>query len=67
MTAEKPMHATLEKLLAAGPVTLDGAWGTQLQRRGMPPNACPDGWNLTHSEVVEQVARAMLKRAARSF
>ena len=61
MMAGEPMHATLKKLLAAGPATLDGAWGTQLQQRGMPPEACPDGWNLTHPEVVEQVARGYVE------
>ena len=35
--------------------------GTQLQQRGMPPEACPDGWNLTHPEVVEQVARGYVE------
>jgi methionine synthase I (cobalamin-dependent) len=55
------MHATLEKLLAAGPVATDGAWGTQLQQRGLPLGACPDAWNLTHPELVEQVARAYVE------
>jgi 5-methyltetrahydrofolate--homocysteine methyltransferase len=48
----------LEKLLAAGPVVTDGAWGTQLQARGLAPGECPDAWNLTHPDLVEQVARA---------
>lgn len=52
------MPVLLEKLLAAGPVVTDGAWGTQLQARGLAPGECPDAWNLTHAELVEQVARA---------
>jgi methionine synthase I (cobalamin-dependent) len=55
------MHSTLEKLLAAGTVATDGAWGTQLQQRGLPLGACPDAWNLTQPERVEQVARAYVE------
>ena len=52
------MHPLLDQLLAAGPVVTDGAWGTQLQNRGLPTGACPDLWNLEHPERVEEVARA---------
>jgi len=52
------MHPLLDQLLAAGPVVTDGAWGTQLQNRGLPIGACPDLWNLEHPERVEEVARA---------
>ncbi len=55
------MHPTLEKLLAAGPVTTDGAWATQLQQRGLAVGACPDAWNLAQPDVVEQVARAYVE------
>lgn len=51
------MHPTLEKLLSRGPVVTDGAWGTQLQQRGLPIGACPDEWNLTNPDKVESVAR----------
>lgn len=52
------MHAKLEELLAPGPVVTDGAWGTQLQARGLPVGACPDLWNIEHPEQVEEVPRA---------
>jgi methionine synthase I (cobalamin-dependent) len=52
------MHALLESLLAEGPVVTDGAWGTQLQARGLPQGGCPDQWNLTHPEAVAEVPRA---------
>jgi 5-methyltetrahydrofolate--homocysteine methyltransferase len=55
------MHWTLEQLLAAGPVVTDGAWGTQLQDRGLPLGACPDSWNLSHPQAVEEVARAYVE------
>lgn len=39
------------------PVILDGAWGTEMQSRGLPDGACPDEWNLSYPEKVEEVAR----------
>ena len=55
------MHPTIAKLLSTGPVVTDGAWGTQLQLRGLPVGACPDAWNLTQPERVEEVARAYVE------
>ncbi len=52
------MHETIEQLTSAGPVVTDGAWGTQMQQRGLAVGACPDAWNLEQPEKVEQVARA---------
>lgn len=48
----------IDELIAAGPVITDGAWGTQLQSRGLTGGACPDQWNLSHADDVEQVPRA---------
>ncbi len=59
------MHPTIAKLISAGPVVTDGAWGTQLQERGLPLGACPDAWNLTQPEKVEQVARAYVEAGSR--
>jgi len=39
-------------------VITDGAWGTELQKRGLAPGACPDEWNLSFPERVAEVARA---------
>lgn len=52
--------AFLAKLLQSGPVITDGAWGTQLQSLGLASGACPDEWNLSHAELVEQVPRAYI-------
>jgi len=52
------MHPLIEKLIAQAPVVTDGAWGTQLQARGLAPGECPDAWNLSHPDRVEAVARA---------
>ena len=52
------MHSLIEQLVAHAPVLTDGAWGTEFQARGLEAGECPDHWNLTHPERVEEVARA---------
>ena len=39
-------------------VILDGAWGTELQARGLAAGECPDEWNLSHADQVAAVAAA---------
>jgi methionine synthase I (cobalamin-dependent) len=48
----------LDEWLAGGLLITDGAWGTELQVRGLLPGTIPDTWNLIHPEKVEEVARA---------
>lgn len=52
------MNAVLHELVARGPVVTDGAWGTELQARGLDSGEFPDLWNLTHPDRVREVARA---------
>lgn len=52
------MGGIMERFNDVGPILLDGAWGTQLQARGLPIGACPDAWNLLHPDLVREVARA---------
>lgn len=52
------MHPLLLRLLSRGPVVTDGAWGTQLQARGLAGGDFPDVWNLSHPDQVGAVARA---------
>ena len=52
-------------LIAAGPVLTDGAWGTELQTRGLSAGETGDLWNLTHPERVEAVARAYVEAGSR--
>ncbi len=59
------MHETLERLLAEGPVVTDGAWGTQLQARGLPVGDCPERWNLEQPDKVQEVARAYVDAGSR--
>ena len=55
----------LRDLCAKGPVLADGAWGTELQKRGLPLGASPDRWNLEHPELVTEVAQAYLAAGSR--
>ncbi len=55
----------LARWIARGPVLADGAWGTELQGRGLRPGDCPDGWNLFHPELVAEVARAYVEAGSR--
>ena len=52
------IHPLIQKITAAGPALTDGAWGTQLQARGLAPGDTPDLWNLTRPEKVSEVAKA---------
>ena len=38
------------------PTVIDGAWGTQLQARGLPVGACPELWNTENPDAVRAVA-----------
>jgi methionine synthase I (cobalamin-dependent) len=55
------MATLIAELLKSGPVVTDGAWGTQLQSLGLPSGSCPDEWNVSHPEVVEQVPRSYVE------
>ena len=61
------LHPLIQKLIERGPVITDGAWGTQLQARGLEPGEAPDLWNLTHpKEVAAGGARLCRGRLGRS-
>jgi methionine synthase I (cobalamin-dependent) len=55
------MHPLIKTMLASGPVITDGAWGTQLQARGLGVGEFPDAWNLSHPGKVHEVAQAYVE------
>ena len=61
----RSVHPTIHELLGCRPVLLDGAWGTELQALGLEPDECPDTWNVSHPERVEQVARRYVEAGSR--
>ena len=59
------MNAFISELLRRGPVVTDGAWGTQLQARGLSVGEFPDSWNLTNAGKVAEVAQAYVNAGSR--
>jgi len=51
-------HPLIDKLVRQAPIITDGAWGTQLQARGLQPGDTPDLWNLSNPDAVAAVAAA---------
>ena len=49
------------KLLAGGPLILDGATGSNLQKAGMPRGCCTEEWILANPEPLVQLQRAYAK------
>ncbi len=46
-----------QNLLVSGPLLLDGATGSNLQKAGMPKGCCTEEWVLTHPEVLVNLQR----------
>ncbi len=42
----------------------DGAWGTFLHQRGLPPGECPELWNITHRDDVFAIAKSYIDAGA---
>ncbi|MBE6969942.1 MAG: homocysteine S-methyltransferase family protein [Ruminococcaceae bacterium] len=49
------------------PLILDGATGTQLQKRGMPSGVCSEGWILAHPEAILDVQRRYVAAGCRAL
>ena len=45
-------------LLSKGPLLLDGATGSNLQKMGMPKGCCTEEWVINHSEALVKLQRA---------
>lgn len=46
------------------PFLMDGATGTELQKRGMPLGACTEQWALAHPEVLLELQRGYVEAGA---
>jgi 5-methyltetrahydrofolate--homocysteine methyltransferase len=58
------MGSILSALKNKAILVSDGAWGTLLQQRGLPPGECPELWNITHRADVLGVARGYIDAGA---
>ncbi|PKN44571.1 MAG: 5-methyltetrahydrofolate--homocysteine methyltransferase [Deltaproteobacteria bacterium HGW-Deltaproteobacteria-17] len=54
MTKKQRINSLLKNKI----LILDGAMGTELQQRGMPPGVCPEAWIIEHPEIVQEIHRA---------
>lgn len=61
MLTKDQFHA----LLASGPVLLDGATGSNLQKAGMPRGCCTEQWILEHPEALVRLQRAYANAGSR--
>ena len=52
------VNETWRKLLTKDVVLLDGGWGTEFQKNGLPPGMHPDLCNLENPELTKQVAKS---------
>jgi len=59
------MHETIKDLLNERPVITDGAWGTELQKKGLKPGDSPEALNLENPEIVESVAASYVEAGSR--
>ncbi|WP_346697670.1 homocysteine S-methyltransferase family protein [Catenibacillus scindens] len=51
------MRKNLRDLLKEKIIIVDGATGTNLQKRGMPGNVCPEQWILDHPEIYTELVK----------
>ncbi|UCD38678.1 MAG: homocysteine S-methyltransferase family protein [Fidelibacterota bacterium] len=58
------MLTVLERLRKGEILVADGAMGTMLFQEGLQPGECPESYNLTRPEIVEELARRYLEVGA---
>lgn len=46
-----------QALVKDGPLFLDGATGSNLQKKGMPAGVCPEQWILAHRDILIELQR----------
>ncbi|MBN1420225.1 MAG: homocysteine S-methyltransferase family protein [Planctomycetes bacterium] len=46
-------------------IVADGAWGTEVQRRGLEPGRSPEAWNIDRPAEVEAIARSYIEAGSR--
>ena len=46
-------------------ILFDGGMGTMLQKFGLEAGSCPDYYNISHPDVVQQIHRAYMEAGSR--
>ena len=58
-------RSTITSTVKSGKILVsDGAWGTFLQQKGLQAGECPELWNLSHPEAVQDIARSYVEAGA---
>ncbi len=56
---------TITSVIQPGKILVsDGAWGTFLQQKGLQAGECPELWNITHPDSVQDIARSYINVGA---
>ncbi|MBI2875721.1 MAG: homocysteine S-methyltransferase family protein [Candidatus Tectomicrobia bacterium] len=58
------MGISILELMQQRTVLFDGAMGSVLIEKGLKAGECPEGWNLTHPEVIAGIHRAYFEAGA---
>ena len=61
MVVKNSVREEIEKLLKKKPLLLDGAMGTMLYRNGLKSGDCPEEWNISNSQVIENIHKEYIK------
>ncbi|HEY9166183.1 MAG TPA: homocysteine S-methyltransferase family protein [Candidatus Kryptonia bacterium] len=59
-----PKNKIKARILAGEILISDGAWGTELHKKGLKLNECPELWNLEHRSEVLDIARSYVSAGA---
>jgi 5-methyltetrahydrofolate--homocysteine methyltransferase len=54
----------IKSLLTKQLIILDGAFGTELQKKGLPTGACPEKWCLDHPQIIQELYASYQKAGA---
>lgn len=57
--------AEFQKLLTGGPVLLDGATGSELQKAGMPRGCCTESWILDNPKPLTDLQRSYMEAGSK--
>lgn len=53
-----------KRLCSKGILVLDGAWGTEMIKRGLVPGECPELWNLNRPDDIRAIAGSYQRAGA---
>jgi len=58
------MTKIIQKVQKGKVLVSDGAWGTFLQKKGLQPGECPEGWNISRPDDVFSIAQSYINAGA---